>query len=316
MNYRIILCIALVILSVGIIFSFSMTFFIDFYDPDWNGIVNSYNSEDTIKEKIFLIGSSNLYSINAKKINEQLDAEEKNYLVYNLADMADTPTKRSVTIDNIISHKPKLVLYGIGMWEFEKFKSQSNSISDYILNPQSIFEVLFEQVTDSSIREQLPGSPKDRSLTTIKYIIRGPDQPYHPFIKFVPSPINDYEKIIDTYGIPSSNGLDLTDKNKKIIALKQNIQKLHNSGIKVVLFSNPQHSIAFYEITDDELETFKKVLNENAQKLNTTPYFLHDRYSELDIWRDTFHIAIHPNSDMYTNDIQKIIFQELDDNVI
>ena len=316
MNYKILSCVIFVIIAVTLTFSFTMDFYIQFYNPDWYGIINPTNIDDSSKKKIFILGSSNVHSINATKINTQLSTHQKNYLVYNLADMSDTTTKRITSIDNIISHKPELVLYGIGIWELQKFSTQSYSNLDFLLEPRMIFVSLFENIMDSSIREQIPGSPKDRTLMSLKYIMRGPDHHYHPFIKFDPSPINSYEKIIDEYGYPQSNGLDLTEQNKKIIALKQILQKFEDNGIKVILFSNPQHKIVINSISENEIESFQRMLNQNAHDFEIPVYFFHDSYIDLDIWRDSFHISIHPDAKIYTNDISKIIFKELDNNAI
>jgi len=201
-----------------------MDSYIQSYDPDWYGVINS-NDAGNSKEKIFILGSSNVYSINATKINEQLTNQEKNFLVYNLADMGDTPAKRISSIDNIISHKPKLVLYGIGLWEFEKFTPVSYSVIDFLVEPSKFFIFLFEDSTNSSIREYIPGSPKDRSLLSLNHILRGPDPHFHPFIKFYPTPINNLEKLEQNFDLPTYNGLELTNKNKKIVALNKMLKK-------------------------------------------------------------------------------------------
>ena len=316
MNYKILSCVIFVIIAVTLTFSFTMDFYIQFYDPGWHGIINSKNINDSGKDKIFIIGSSNVFSINAETINEELKDQQKNYLVYNLADMSDTPTKRITSIDNIILHKPELVLYGIGIWELQKFSSQSYSNLDFLLEPRMIFVSLFENTMESSIREQIPGSPKDRTLMSLKYILRGPDQHHHPFIKFDPSPINSYEQIINQFGYPKSDGLNLTEKNKKIIALKQILQKFEDNGIKVILFSNPQHKSVIDALDENEIKSFQIMLEQNAYEFELNTYFLHDKYIDLDIWRDRFHISTHPDAKIYTNDISKIIFRELDNNVI
>ena len=40
-------------------------------------------------------------------------------------------------------------------------------------------------------------------------------------------------------------------------------------------------------------------------------YFLHEKYSEMNIWRESFHIAVHPDASIYTDDIHKIILKEI-----
>ena len=313
MNYKIMFSVIFVILAVTIIFAYSMELYIQIYDPNWHGIINSGKSMDYTKDKIFIIGSSNVYAINATRINEQVSNAHKNYLVYNLADMSDTPTKRLNSIDNIISHKPELVLYSLGTWEFEKFESKfkSNSAIDFLLEPRNFFKYLFEDVTDLSLREQIPSSPKDRSLTLLKYLLRGPDQHYHPFIKFLPTPINSYEKIIEDFGIPKSNGLDVTKQSKKIIALNQILHKFQKNDIKVILFSNPQHKLVTNSIQNKDMENFQKMLNNISNEFGIPVYFLHDKYADLDIWRETLHIAVHPDAKIYTDDISKIILKEI-----
>ena len=77
MNYKIMLSVIFVILVVTIIFAYSMDLYIQIYDPDWHGIIDSSHSIDSTKEKIFIIGSSNIYSINATKINEKISNQQK-----------------------------------------------------------------------------------------------------------------------------------------------------------------------------------------------------------------------------------------------
>ena len=58
------------------------------------------------------------------------------------------------------------------------------------------------------------------------------------------------------------------------------------------------------------------MLNQNAHDFEIPVYFFHDSYIDLDIWRDSFHISIHPDAKIYTNDISKIIFKELGKNAV
>ena len=316
MNYKIMFSIIFAILVVTVIFTFSMDLYIQIYDPNWHGIINSNKSVDSTKGKIFIVGSSNIYPINATSINEQLSNEQKNYLVYNLADQGDNPTRRLSSIDNIISHKPEFVLYGIGLWDFQESKShfQSHSTIDFLLQPKDFFKSLFKDNID--LYGYGPGmiyiSPKDRSLTSVKYILRGPDQPYHPFLKFEPTSIHSNERLIEDFGIPGTNeGLDVTEENKKIIALNQIIHKLQKNDIKVILFSYP-HSNAMYSVFQpQDLKDFQIMLNNISNEFAIPVYFLHEKYVDLEIWRETVHIAIHPDAQIYADDILKIILKEI-----
>ena len=313
MNYKIMFSVIFAILVVTVIFAFSTDLYIQVYDPNWHGIINSSKSVDSSKGKIFIVGSSNINAIDATSINEQLSNEQKNYLVYNLADQGDNPIRRAGSIDNIISHKPEFVLYGVGLWDFQKPIShlQSHSASDFLLQPGDFFKSLFQDNID--LYGYGPGkifiSPKDRSLTSVKYILRGPDQPYHPFIRFDPTPIHSNEKLVEVFGWPENNGLDVTEENKKIIALNQIIHKLQKNDIKVILFSYP-HSKALYTFEPQDLKDFQRMLNNKSNEFDIPIYSLHEKYVDLEIWRETLHVAIHPDAQIYTDDILKIILKE------
>ena len=313
MNYKIMFSVIFAILVVTVIFAFSTDLYIQVYDPNWHGIINSSKSVDSSKGKIFIVGSSNINAIDARSINEQLSNEQKNYLVYNLADQGDNPIRRAGSIDNIISHKPEFVLYGVGLWDFQKPIShlQSHSASDFLLQPGDFFKSLFQDNID--LYGYGPGkifiSPKDRSLTSVKYILRGPDQPYHPFIRFDPTPIHSNEKLVEVFGWPENNGLDVTEENKKIIALNQIIHKLQKNDIKVILFSYP-HSKALYTFEPQDLKDFQRMLDNKSNEFDIPVYSLHEKYVDLEIWRETLHVAIHPDAQIYTDDILKIILKE------
>ena len=152
-----------VIIVVGIIFSVSMNQYIQIYDPDWHGILGYDNDKVKDGKKIFIIGSSSVYAIDTTYINEQLALNEKNYQVYNLADMSDTPRKRLASIQNIISNEPDIVVYGLGMLEFVIPLYPSHTMTDFILNPNQFISYQFNDVMES-IREQIPMSPKDKTL--------------------------------------------------------------------------------------------------------------------------------------------------------
>jgi len=313
MNYKIMFSVIFAILVVTVIFAFSTDLYIQVYDPNWHGIINSSKSVDSSKGKIFIVGSSNINAIDATSINEQLSNEQKNYLVYNLADQGDNPIRRAGSIDNIISHKPEFVLYGVGLWDFQKPIShlQSHSASDFLLQPGDFFKSLFQDNID--LYGYGPGkifiSPKDRSLTSVKYILRGPDQPYHPFIRFDPTPIHSNEKLVEVFGWPENNGLDVTEENKKIIALNQIIHKLQKNDIKVILFSYP-HSKALYTFEPQDLKDFQRMLDNKSNEFDIPIYSLHEKYVDLEIWRETLHVANHPDAQIYTDDILKIILKE------
>lgn len=314
MNFKIIITIFVAIFFVSVIFAFSKDLYINAYDPDWRGIINAFSTHAE-KKKIFIIGSSSEYAINSTKINEFLAQNNKNYEVYDLADMSDVPTKRLKSIQNIISNKPEVVVYGLGIVEFEKQKPNKDSLEqsiNFILNPHDYFTYIFDELTENSFQQQFPTSPRDRTLLLVKYILRGPDYIYHPFINFKESPINDYATISKTYNAPISVSMDNSENNEQIVALKEIISTLKQNSIKIVLFTNPHHKIIIDNISDSEMQKYTSMLKKVASDYHTDIFFLHDKYVDMNIWRDPYHIAIQPQGSVFTNDIQKIIVQELE----
>ena len=145
MNYRIIFLFLLAISITSTTLLFSMDLYIQIYDSDWYGILNLNQKTDDEKKRIFIIGGSTIYSINAVYLNEKLSENEINFEVYNLADMADTPTLRLKSIENIIDNKPEIVFYGLGYTDFEKFEvKEFDPLSTFLYNPNKLFKNNFE----------------------------------------------------------------------------------------------------------------------------------------------------------------------------
>jgi hypothetical protein len=83
------------------------------YDPDWRGILQ--DKEIQKKSRVFIVGSSSVYSLNSRYISETLSENQLEYDVYNLADMSDTPSHRLQSIEHLISLKPDIVVYGMDL---------------------------------------------------------------------------------------------------------------------------------------------------------------------------------------------------------
>jgi len=312
MNYTILFSIFSVIAIVGLIFSFSMNSYIQIYDSDWNGIFSNQEIQESSKKRIFLIGSSSVYSVNATHINHQLSSNNLNYEIFNLADMSDSPRKRIQSIENIISNEPQIVIYGLGAWEFKKNHSSKPDLQELMLNPKSFFLYTFEDVVQP-IRENIPGSPKDRSLLTAKYLFFGPEQKYHPFINFHKTPITPINEIITEWGNPELTGLDLSNESVQLNSLKNLILEFKKNDIQLIIFTNPYQKIS---VSNEGIIDFKQTLENISNEYEIPIYFLHDSYFEMEIWRDNVHVAVHEDAQIFTHDVLQIIIQELQLNAI
>jgi len=312
MNYRIVFSIVSVIGMVALIFSLTMNSYIQIYDSDWNGIFSNQEIQENYKKKIFIIGSSSVYSVNATHINDQLTSNNLNYEIFNLADMADSPRKRIQSIENVISNEPEIVIYGLGAWEFEKKSSSQPDLQESILNPKSFFLYTFEDIMQP-IRENIPGSPKDRSLLTAKYFFFGPEQKYHPFINFYKTPITPIKDIETAWGNPELTGVDLSNESIQINSLKNIILEFKKNNIELIIFTNPYQKIS---VNNDGVTDFEKMLERFSDEYEIPVYFLHDDYFEMEIWRDNVHIAVHKDAQIFTQDVLKIIIKEITANAV
>ena len=124
-----------------------MDLYIHIYDPEWNGIISD-DKNIVDGELIFLVGASNVYSIDVDKVSEELDTKKTNYEIYNLADMSDTPAKRINSMMHLVELEPDVIIYGISMTDFEKARDYQSEffeygISEYLLNPNEFFKNIF-----------------------------------------------------------------------------------------------------------------------------------------------------------------------------
>ncbi len=106
-------------IMISLFFSFSLYFLFEAFSDTPNVITTPKRYpilSETNEKKIFLIGSSQVYQINATKINEKLQLTDEEYVVYNFG-------MHGTFLESFINnHKsesdPKIVLYGISYRDF------------------------------------------------------------------------------------------------------------------------------------------------------------------------------------------------------
>ena len=312
MNYKILCSVFSVIILVGVIFGTSMSLYINIYDPEWYGLFSNNSSLDNTKKKIFLIGSSTVYSIDSTYLNNELSLNGKNYEMYNLADMSDTPEKRLQSLSNILSHNPDIIVYGLDIKFFKPSPQNELSLSELILHPKNLFKNNFNDIIDP-LREKIPGSPKDRTLHTLKYILFGPQPHHHPFINFSETPITPISQLPPPSDDTNLSRLNLSENSKQMLSFKKLISEFKKNDIEIIVFSTPYHKTS---ISENDVELFEEMLQEFSKKNNISVYFFHEKYSEMEIWRDTIHVAINKDTQIYTNDILEILLEEMNKSVI
>ena len=303
-------CTALVIVSAVYLI---MDLYLYVYDPAWRGITNPKQIQD--KPYIFIFGASYAYPINSTHVADYLEKNNLNYDVYNLADMSDTPTHRIKNLEHIISLKPKVVLYCVSITDFAKsmhteLKNEKNDeITDTLSLKQGINKII-SSITDSNSIGIWPTSPKERTILSLKYAIRGPEYIHNPFINFNTIPITDEKTFESKYRV-KFEGIDTSTENKQRIALEKIIAELKKNGIKVILFTSPHHRVILDGVGKTGIETFESLMKEISDKNNVDVYFLHDKYEDMNIWRDPNHIAVNSKSLIYSDDIGEMLVKEL-----
>lgn len=303
------------IITVTILY-YDMDLYLHIYDPNWRGIISSANIQ--YKPNIFIVGASNVYSINSTYIMDYLMKNNQKYVVYNLADMSDTPSHRLKSLEHLISLKPKVVIYGVSITDFEKPPSRTdneiakNDVIAEILHPKKLFTNILSYLTDYDTTEKFPRSPKEKTILLLKYIIRGPEYVHNPFINFKTVPISDQSTLESYDSQIEFRGIDTADNNKEKIALEKIIIELQKNNIKVILFTAPYHKIFLNKVTNDDEVSFTSTLENISKQYDINVYFIHRNYENLDIWRDPYHVAVNSKSVIYSDDVTKMIMREIE----
>jgi hypothetical protein len=79
----------------------------------------------------------------------------------------------------------------------------------------------------------------------------------------------------------------------------------------MIIFHPPFHKYYLDLISDESKENFKIIMNKISDKYDIRIYDLHEKYVDLNIWSDLVHVAYNPDSMIFTDDISKIILEEI-----
>ena len=126
--------ITLSVLSV-LLFSFLLViFFMNTYGSSMedNKIWFYHQDFDASEKKLFLVGSSHIAQINEVFIQNFIFDSKSNYKIYNLGYGEDKPVKRLAYINDIISAKPEIVVYGISFRDFANFTAQAAVLRGFV----------------------------------------------------------------------------------------------------------------------------------------------------------------------------------------
>ncbi len=301
-----------------------MTWYLVNYEPfhSWADILaNNHNPAG----KIFILGSSQVASINATYIENYLLNEGHNYVVYDLAVGSDLPSKRLGDIDRIISLHPSIIVYGIGFRDFERTQSSNlsplgttKSVTQNILpTPKILNEQTSLSLQENEFVNKILSSPKDISLRLFNYVIRGDFGYMYPDISLkwplIPYGIDDGPITAQEIKQKFENnptvfrGIDNMENNKEFLALDKIVKKLKNHDIDIILFSTPYNRNLLNSISNSDKLIFTSTLEKIANENDVSLYFLHEKYSDMPVWADLWHLSYSKNIKIYTDDITQFI---------
>lgn len=304
---------------IALVVSFSVFFLIMFSlpDPDFQIHKEFYSDDLGVGKKVFLLGSSHIFALNTTTISEQLVQHGHNYDVYNLGQGSDDPESRLRTIDMIISKKPEVVAYGI---DFRDFESAGRSIEEKPPNalpdPIDMYKDAFP--FDHSILE----NPKFAIIRTLNIFFRIDSTTTQNSDFKIPYPNTPFFKYsLEDTAISLQTELEKKDvkigeiyppqKNLSLYALKQIIHRLQENDVKVIIFTTPHSKFWLEQQSTSQKQVFDLILKDLETEFNFKIYKLHDKYDDMNIWKDNTHLAINLKTSFYSTDIVEIILSEI-----
>jgi hypothetical protein len=319
-----------IILIVGFsIFFFTIQYTSQLYTMKLSLLQESFFSQlDTKTDKIFIIGSSQVYAIDPILIQEQLSDLKYDFDVYNLSMGGATINTRSKIIDVVIDAKQKIILYGISGGDFaeniHKIDVKSKKLKNIFPDPQEIFNTfLMDPFLEKYDFLQRPkffiGYFINDQLTRIfntnpdVILLENAQTSKIPFLIFSEKNyvVMKNEDIRNEFDI-KPNSINNLEENKILTIFKNMLEKFKENHIQVIIFTTPNNEVVLDTITDEQKKVFEKIVSNISDKYDLKVHMLTEKYSEMEIWTDFQHIALGPPSNIYTDDITKIIISEIE----
>ena len=293
------------------------------YEKQENNIIENekkyYNSIKEIKNKIFLVGGSHISALNPYLIENFLVEQNEEYEVFNLSKMANRPQREINNIDLLISAEPKIVVYGISARDFAEIQSVNKpkiKSNQPLPDPSWLLKNWFDNQNSEMILLQPDFSPKLITLKEIRGVTVNSDNYVKaPFFRF------DYKRDFNIMNDEDLKSLGVSgatvanikqiNQNQDLHDFKEIIKKLKENNIKIIIFTTPQHKY-FYDLVDNsEKIAFENILLEIHKDSNLEIHSFIEKYSDLEIWRNPTHIVVSESSSIFSNDIAKLILEEL-----
>jgi hypothetical protein len=282
---------------------------------------------DPKKERIFLIGSSNIGQLNTTMINELISENNPSFEVYNLAISSDEPSSRLPHLEKMIVLKPKLVIYGLTYRDFQLCGFNSE-ICDAKIHHFLLPDI--KKIIENNIPKEIQQNKFNPELTTLRLIRESfggsgiftendkiwlPSMPfYYIDPNFHHTIIEKDEELENQSNMMKKEGyvMDVSENSPDVKALKTIIKSFKENDIKLVLYLMPQNQQYYLDnISEKDKQDFNLLINVISDEFDIPLYNFTYAYSNDKIWGDTRHISYNINAKIFSQDMAQIILNEI-----
>jgi len=299
-------------LAVTLAFIIALSSFIPFYEEYRVPNVWEINNDPFFQkisqienEKLFIIGGSAVGQLNSTYINKIISDKFSNYTVYNLAYNADIPTQRLNSLESTIFTNPKIVFYGISYWSLSDYYNIGNSNDPLQLLFKNNFEINPKATTLNAFRTILGNNAE--LFPSENYVSE--TTPFFPYSEDQMK-INEQSKLYLDIERTKKMVHQNPSNSEQLIALQDTIEILQKNKVKVIIFTVPLHQSYLDVIPENDKILFNETLENLSQKYGVNIYDFTNSYSNQNIWKDTYHVALNQNSLVYTENIVQMIIEE------
>jgi hypothetical protein len=289
------------LMIISFIFSFSLYFLFEtFSDPHYTigeperyPIIFEFNSKIIVLE-----GTSQTYQVNATRINDYLESIHSDFYVYNFAGYGYL-----LETDDFKSISPAIILYGISYRDFYVEKENE----DNVLDINNLFTNIILEINNELGNK----NPKALTLQIIRKSIGNKEVFPEPIDNIINIASDDVLRTQVYYSDVNFHKITPYNENPNVKKLENIIKMNKDKGIKMIIFHPPFHKYYLDLISDESKENFKDIMDIISNKYDIKIYDLHEKYADLKIWSDLVHVAYNPDSMIFTDDISKIILEEI-----
>ena len=318
-NIKISLCVGIAFL---VAFGILLLFFIMYNE----GLLTNTpitKGEIGVKNTIFLLGTSYVGAINSTHVQNTLSDFGFNISVLNPINNKITPTLGK--LDNFISNKPKLVVYGVGFRDigFKEINGRCNlsPIPSYIVPKNSTLpDTIIENNGQKSIVFNIFSQNPKRITFDIFENILGEKQ-----IEYVSKqnskkinvelnhfefdeirPITDLNK-----SVPNTYCMDFDTRNLELDSLDSIFTEFHKNDIDVIVFIPPYTASYLNELSPALKSELIFNVKSISEKHEFNFYDLSFKFKNKNIFSDHTHVAYNQKSLIYSETIASLILPSL-----